>query len=664
VVLIGLSVADGAYSAELRAAIAITSWVALIAGVSFGLFPRDRLPLAALISGALLVGLALLSGISVLWASDDGAALEEATRIAAYAGVFGLVVCTTRRGEANPWLSGLAIGIVAVVLLALLSRVLPDLPGGDEEIARFLPAAQGRLSYPIGYWNALAAICALGVVLLTWFAVAARSLITRSLSIAAIPLLWLAIYLASSRGGVLAAAVGLLALIVLLKNRRVALLSVTALGGLGAALVIVLARTEPALLEGATNADARTQGAEMLGAIIAVSFAVGVAWLMLDGVLNRAKFLPTTPYWIPLPPSTARRVGFIAIGVLVIGALVLSDPAERFEEFKEVPAAEGAGQTDFIASHLASGSGSGRWQFWGVAVDALESQPLHGIGAGAYADFWNQHAPISRVTGDAHSLYLEQLGELGPLGLLLVLGVLLVGPISSLARGVANMLVSPQRAAAVAVVAAGAASAGIDWTWEVPAAFGPVVVALALLSGPALGPEEDTDADTSAENAADPAWRRGHLPWGLATIAAGSIAVLLAMTIFLSHRQVSASQAAADDGELGQAAEEARTAIALTPWAMEPRLQLALVQESAGDLETAAATAAEASDRAADDWQIWLVRARIATQRGQIDEAEADLAEARRLNPRAALFSSLQGPLPPAPPPNSPRGAPAQSQVR
>jgi O-Antigen ligase len=664
VVLIGLSLADGAYSAELRAAIAITSWVTLIAGVSFGLFPRDRLPLAALISGALLVGLALLSGISVLWASADGAALEEATRVAAYAGVFGLVVCTTRRGEARPWLSGLAVGIVAVVLLALLSRVLPGLPGGDEEIARFLPAAQGRLSYPIGYWNALAAICALGVVLLTWFAVAGRSLTSRTLSIAAIPLLWLAIYLASSRGGALAAAVGLVALLVLLENRRFALLGVTALGSLGAALVIVLARTEPALLEGATNAEARTQGAELLGAIIAVSFAVGAAWLMLDGVLNRVRFVPTTRFWIPLPPVAARRVGFIAIGVVLIGAIVLSDPAERFEEFKEVPAAEGAGQTDVTASHLASGSGSGRWQFWGVAVDAFESQPLHGIGAGAYADFWNQHAPISRVTGDAHSLYLEQLGELGPLGLLLVLGVILVGPISSLARGVTNMLVSPQRAAAVAVVAAGATSAGIDWTWEVPAALAPVVVALALLSGPALGPKEDTGADASGGRTADPARTRGLLPWGLATITVGLAAVLLAITIFLSHRQVSASQAAADDGDLAEAAEEARTAIALTPWAMEPRLQLALVQESAGDLEAAADTAAEASERAPDDWQIWLVRARLNTRRGEIDEAEADLAEARRLNPRAALFSSLQGPLPPAPPPTPPRGAAAQSQGR
>jgi O-antigen ligase len=301
-----------------------------------------------------------------------------------------------------------------------------------------------------------------------------------------------------------------------------------------------------------------------------------------------------------------------------------------------VPPAEGAGQTDFIASHLSSGSGSGRWQFWGVAIDAFQDQPVHGIGAGAYADFWNQHAPISRVTGDAHSLYLEQLGELGPLALLLVLGIVLLPPVISLARGAKNLMVDPQRAAAVAVVAAGATSAAVDWTWEVPVAFGTVVVALALLSGPALGPEEEAGEDAD---------RRSLLTWGIASIAAGSIAIVLGALIFLSDREVRASQAAADDGNLASAADDARSAIALQPWAAEPRLQLALVQESAGDLDGAAKTAAEASDRAGDDWKIWLVRARIATRQGQIDAAEGDLSEAQRLNPRAPIFSSLTGPL-------------------
>jgi hypothetical protein len=621
VLFVAAALLNGAYSSEARAAIAIFAWATLIAGIAFGLFPRDRLPTAALISGAMLAGLAVLGGISVLWASDAGAALEEAVRTAGYLGIFGLVVCTSLRGEAQPWLHGLAIGIVAVGLVALLSRLIPGLPGGDEELAQFLPNAQGRLSHPIGYWNALAAVSAVGVVLVTWLGVAARSAPLRALSVAAIPMLGLTMYLTSSRGGVLALAVGLAALVAI-GPRRPALLGGFALGGIGAAVAILVARTQPALLDGLTNSDAKEQGAETLVALILISAAVGLARVGLDGPLERFRASPG-----------AARATLVGVAVIATVAIVVSDPPERFRQFKEVPEAEGGQPGDFIASHLASGGGSGRWQFWGVAIDAFQAEPLHGIGAGAYLDFWNEHAPISRVTGDAHSLYLEQLGELGPLGLLLVLGFVLTGPVASLRRRTAS--VRSERTPAVAVAAAGATSAGIEWTWEVPAAFALVVVAIALLAGPALGPPP---ADSDRLD------RPKLQGWGVAASALGAIAIVLAAAILLSERRIAESQEAASDGDLEKAAEEARSAIALRPWASEPRLQLALVQESAGDLDAAAARAKEASDRAENDSQIWLVRARIATEQGRIEEAEAQLEEARRLNPRGPFFSLFDGP--------------------
>jgi O-antigen ligase/polysaccharide polymerase Wzy-like membrane protein len=626
VLVVGISLPGGGYSSELRAAVAIFAWAGLMAGLFFGGFPRDRLSTVALVSGAILAGLAVLSGVSVLWASDDGAALREAVRAALYLGIFALVVCTSRRGEARPWLHGLAIGIVVVGLLALLSRLIPGLPGGDEEIARFLPAAQGRLSYPIGYWNALAAICAVGVVLVTWLGVAARGVALRALSVAAIPMLGLTMYLTSSRGGLLSVVVGLVALVAI-GPRRPALVGGFALGGIGAAMAILLVRSEPALLDGLTNSDARSQGAEMLAAIIAISLAVGGVRVLLDGAFER---FDEAFEGIRVSPG-ALIAGLITVGLVAIS---VSNLPERFREFKEVPEAEGAGQGDFIASHLASGSGSGRWQYWGAAVDAFQDEPLHGIGAGAYVDYWNEHAPISRVTGDAHSLYVEQLGELGPLGLLLVLGFVFLGPVASLLRGAPSARF--ERAAAVAVAAAGAASAGIEWTWEVPAAFGLVVVAIGLLAGPALGPPLDERERPE---------QRGLSGWGVGALVLGWIVIVLSAAILLSEREIAESQEAARDGDLERAAEEARSAIALQPWASEPRLQLALAQESAGDLDAAADNAEEASDRAEDDWQVWLVRARIATEQGKIEEAEANLAEARRLNPRAPIFSSLSGPL-------------------
>ncbi len=63
------------------------------------------------------------------------------------------------RASARAWLGGLALGLVIVAGLALVSRFEPSF-GGDQELGTFLPAAAGRLSYPIGYWNGLAAAMA------------------------------------------------------------------------------------------------------------------------------------------------------------------------------------------------------------------------------------------------------------------------------------------------------------------------------------------------------------------------------------------------------------------------------------------------------------------------------------------------------------------------
>ena len=278
VALAFLSVAlfEGGYSIEARAVIAALVWTAVLAGVGFGLIPLERPPRAALISGVLLTGLLLLTMLSVIWSSDDGRATGEAVRVSVYLGIFVLVVGCSRRGLAMPWLKGLTLGILAVAGVAVLTRGIPALPGGDEELNALLPAANGRLSHPIGYWNALGAICALGGVLVTWFSVWADTPPKRALAVASMPLLGLAIYLTSSRGGVAALAAGVLALLVI-GPRRERLLVGLILGIGGTGLVLLLARDQPELRAAIDSGEAGTQGAELLAALIAVSIALGAA---------------------------------------------------------------------------------------------------------------------------------------------------------------------------------------------------------------------------------------------------------------------------------------------------------------------------------------------------------------------------------------------------
>ena len=621
VLVVALSLGAGGYSVGMRSAIALVAWAAVLGGIASGLFPRSRLPRAALFAGGMLAVLAVLSLVSVAWGSDDGVAVEATVLVAAYLGTFALIVCLAREGDARSWLLGLAVGIVAVGLIAVVSRLVPSLPGGDAEIARLLPSAKGRLSYPIGYWNGTAALLALGVVLMTWLGAAASTLLSRSLAVAAIPMLGLGIYLASSRGGFIALLFGL-AILLAMGPRRPGLLVCAALGAVGAGVAIAVASGQTSLLNATGGSAADSQGLELLGVTVACMLLAGFVRFALNGAVERVR-----------PSPLVTRVGVVALLLACLLGFIAADPEKRFDEFKSVPANEGAGKTDFIASHLSSGSGSGRWQFWGVALDAFREQPVHGIGAGGYATYWNQHAPISRVTKQAHSLYLEELGDLGPLGLLAVIGFITVPLVPGLRRRTG--FADGEPGVAVALVAAGALSAGIDWTFQIPAVFGIVVAAAAVLAGPSVARTPEAEERRT----------RPSRPLRLAVVLVACIALLLAGDQLLTQRSLDASRAAARDADLPQATDRAQDAIALSPWAAEPRLQLALVQESAGDLGPAAVSIRKAIDRSPDDWSLWLVRARIATKRADLAEAQNALARSRSLNPRAPVFSALSGPL-------------------
>ena len=76
-------------------------------------------------------------------------------------------------------------------------------------------------------------------------------------------------------------------------------------------------------------------------------------------------------------------------------------------------------------------------------------------------------------------------------------------------------------------------------------------------------------------------------------------------------------------------------------WAASPYLQLALVREAIGDLPGALVAIRQATDRDPLDWRLWLARARIETNSGDIAAARESLARAQALNPRSPLFANV-----------------------
>jgi O-Antigen ligase len=621
VAYVALSLADGGFEARVIAGATFVIWWAVIVGLALGILPRAAIPVPAIVAGVSLCGLGLFAALSMRWASDDGAAFVDVVRVAGYLGLFLLVVLATPRGGARPWLCGIAIGLVAVSALSLGSRLEPALPGGNEDIATFLPEATGRLSYPIGYWNALGACMALGIVLLTWLGAQGATRVGRALAVAAIPMLGATLFLTSSRGAVVAGVAGLVALLAA-GPERLRLLGGLALGGAGAGALIALMTTRDDLVDGLATAAAESQGTEVLVATVVVVALVGLVRYALDAPIERVSL-----------PRPVTRGALVLLAVAVVAGVVVADPARQLDEFNDPPEQQQASR-DFVTSHISSLDSSGRYQYWSVAVDGFEEDPLTGVGAGGFETLWNENAPFSRPIRQAHSLPFETLAELGIPGMLFLLGFVVPAGYAAW-RGRLQMPEGGAYGATLGVFAAGLVSASIDWTWELPAAFAPVVVALALFTGVGL---QQRSIDPPKGIIRGHSGGRRRFGWGVATLVVGWAAIWAAGVVFFTEAKLAQSEAAASNGDLADAAQDARDAATLQPWASQPWLQLALLEELTGDLEAAQQALHEASVRAPEDWRLWLINTRFEVGMGDLEGAQESLARAQELNPRAQIF--------------------------
>jgi hypothetical protein len=103
-----------------------------------------------------------------------------------------------------------------------------------------------------------------------------------------------------------------------------------------------------------------------------------------------------------------------------------------------------------------------RWSYWRVALDDYTAHPLLGSGAGSFGRYWAEHKTTHFGALDAHSLYVESLAELGPLGLASVLVF-----VAAVVRAAAARLKGLTSVAAAGFVTY-AVHTGIDWDWELP----------------------------------------------------------------------------------------------------------------------------------------------------------------------------------------------------
>jgi len=624
VAFVALAYSEGGLEPGFRAGATIFLWLVVILGLALGRFPRGAIPRSALLAGLLLAAYAAFSGLSLFWAEDTGAAFNEVIRVLVYLGLFVVVVLGSSAGGARPWLTGLALGIGVVAVIALLDRAAPGLFAAGAEQREKLPLAQTELSFPLGYWNGLGLAMAVGALLFTWLGADARTRIGRAVAAAAIPVAGLALVLTSSRGS--AAAAGLGALLLLLFGRRRTVLAGTIAIGVVATILAVLATAVVAPdVARETIQDPGGEGALFLGATLFAAAAAGLVRYALDRPIAAYR----APRW-----SGAAALG--AVLVLALLALAAVNPIRAVDQFAEPPKAErGINET----ASLAAASGSGRFQYWQTGFDAFTSAPVAGIGAGGFGAWWGENHTIPQRVIFVHSLFIGALAELGIVGLALIVAFLIVVATTGVrawrpwGRGSRD---EPQpadppagaaplgsaAAVALAVLAAGILSATIDWMWELPAAFGPVVVVAALLTGPALAPP--------------PQRGRSRFGFGVGALVVGWLAIVAALLSVFGEDKAGDSLEALERGDLAEAIDSADTAATLTPWSAQPYLLEAAALEGQGDLVAAQDAVDEALERDSGDWAVWAVAARIQAKRGDLDAAFESLSEANRRNPEVA----------------------------
>jgi O-antigen ligase/polysaccharide polymerase Wzy-like membrane protein len=564
--------------------------VALALGVAVELDVLDRVFLGA------LAGLTVWVALSLLWTSSVPETILEVERMLVYlsAGIAGVLLL--RRTSMPTLLVGVWAAITVVSGYAVASRLFPDRVGVFDPISTY------RLSDPVGYWNAFGILAAMATLLALGFAARSGPLV-RCLAAGSVVLLMLTLYFTYSRGAWIAFFVGLAAAVAI-DRRRLQLITTALVLAPWPMLAIWVASTSPALThQGAALSAASRDGHGL--AVIAIALAVGAALAIL--VLDWLEATVSVPH--ALERFYAGMLIFVLAASLIVvfGRYGLPPTLARkaYNAFNASPKGDGKD----LNSRLFSLSGNGRTEHFHTVWQQARGNPALGDGAGSYAGYWFQHRRVAATVHDAHSLYLETLGELGVPGLLL-LALVFGAPLAAVRRARSSPLAAVTCAAFLAYLV----HAAIDWDWEMPA-----VTLAALFCGLALLAAAHRDGNQTV--------LRPRVRW----TALGGTAALVGLVLLglLGNSAVSASSKSTEAGHLARAESQARRAMNFAPWSAEPWRRLAEAQVVAGNGAAARESFRKAITKDRRDWTLWF---ELGTASSGVERQRA-LNEASRLNP-------------------------------
>jgi hypothetical protein len=592
-----------------------TSWgwstIALLLVVAGTVALGGRQP--ARLEWAFLGALAALAGwvwLSLLWSRDFSQTVLEGERMLLYVAGPAALLLFGRRSSSERLLGSLAVAITAICVYSLAVRTLA--PGrGTYQVLSTDPQASFRLARPLGYANALAIFAAIGILLTLGFALRGRTLTARALGSAALVVLAPTLYFTYGRGAWAALAAGLAALVLLARDRLETLAGLLAFG-IAPAIAVVLAARTHALTSAPGSVAAATHDGRLLAvAVVALAAAAALIPLGLDRLGRK----------ITLGASARRALALAlaAAGVALVAAALVHVGGPRtairraYHAFN-VPAPLVKSSE---SERLLSLSGNNRSEYWRVAWREVDAHPWLGGGAGSYQRFWLRHRRNALPVLDAHSLYLETLAELGPVGLGLLLCALAI-PLGAVRRVRTHPLTFAAGGAYVAFLL----HAAIDWDWEMTAVtFAAVVCGVALLLG-ARGPDA-------------PLARVARMPALALAILLGAAAI----GAYVGNQAAASASDALDAEHLGTATADVKRARWWQPWSPEPWRLLGETQLQAGRVEDARSSFKRGLAKDGRDWELWLDLALVT--RGQ--ERQVALDHVAALNPLSPELRELRG---------------------
>jgi len=631
-------------------------------------------------SVGLLLAFTVLTAVSIVWSVQPDHSWQDSGRMLAYSGVFGAGVALVRvLPERWPAiLGGLALSAVIVCGYALLTKVFPASLDPSDTFA--------RLNEPYGYWNAVGLSAAMGAICCLWLGARRTGhALLRALAYPAMGLVLLTLVLAYSRGALVALAVGLILwfCVVPLRLRSAALLIV---GALAAGAVGAWDFSRHALsAEGVALAE-RTAAGHQLGAlVVAMLVALTIVGIAIGFLTGRQ-----APSLI-----ARRRAGAALLAAIVLaligfaGALSVSHRgltgsiSHTFNSLTD-PNAKPPGNTPGRLTAVASE----RARYWKEALQVFDANPVVGSGAEGYATAHLRYETQTLEVRHAHSFVLQTLADLGLIGLLVALALMLTWMAAAgRATHPFNRRWSSWRAwlqirsggerpgwrrlnerelkrypperigmlSMLCLVVVFGAHSLIDWTWYVPGDACVALLCAGWLAGrgplranptaasPAAGsPAAGSPAAGSPAAGSPSAWPgRGSRPSTTRMLVAGA-AIVAALLAAWSQWQPQRSEEARQEAEARlethdqpAAIAAANTAVSRDPLSVEALFTLASIQQVSGHAARSRATLERAVRLQPSNPQTWLVLGRYDLTSGNPQAAVKELEAAIFLNPES-----------------------------